>query len=296
MPKNVIDQFLSYLRYEKNRSELTAERYGTSLHDFEAFFLSLDEGLTWASVDADIIRRWMESLMERGNIASTVNTGLSALRAFYRFALKRGLIEKDPAGLLKGPKKSKPLPVFVREDSMDKLIDGMEWEDTYKDMLARTILILLYETGLRRAELTGLNDTDVDFETGQLKVTGKRNKQRIVPFGKELAEQLRSYIEQRDKEAGSEEGALFVSAKGKRLSGDQVYRIVRDNLAMVTSMKKRSPHVLRHSFATAMLNNGAGLESVRQLLGHESLNTTQIYTHTTFEQLRRVYKEAHPRG
>ena len=296
MPKSVIDLFLSYLRYERNRSEHTVKRYETSLHDFEAYFLSLDSGLTWASVDADIIRGWMESLMERGNIASTVNTGLSALRSFYKFALARNLVDRDPAHGVTGPKKKKPLPQFVREDDMDKLLDREEWGDNYKDVRARTILILLYEAGLRRAELTGLNNRDVDFAAGQLKVTGKRNKQRVVPFGTELAEQLRRYMEIRDEEVEAIDDALFVDKQGKRMTGSQVYEVVRTNLSKVTTMKKRSPHVLRHSFATAMLNHDAGLESVRQLLGHESLETTEIYTHTTFEQLKRVYKEAHPRG
>ena len=292
----MIDLFLKYLRYERNRSELTVQRYEMSLRDFEAYFQSLEAGLDWASVDADIIRGWMESLMERGNIASTVNTGLSALRSFYRFALARKLVDRDPAHSLTGPKKSKPLPQFVRESEMDKLLDEEQWDDDFNSVRARTIIILLYEAGLRRAELIGLNDGDVDFAAGQLKVTGKRNKQRIVPFGEELARQLQHYIEVRDSKVGSTEGALFVEKNGKRITANRVYVTTRDSLAKVTTMKKRSPHVLRHSFATAMLNNGAGLESVRQLLGHESLETTEIYTHTTFEQLKRVYKDAHPRG
>lgn len=296
MPKSVVDQFLNYLRYERNRSELTVKRYETSLRDFEAYFLSLDSGLDWASVDADVIRRWMESLMDRGNNASTVNTGLSALRSFYRFALARKLVERDPAHSITGPKKRKPLPQFMREDEMDKLLDKEEWSDEYKDVRARTIIILLYEAGLRRAELAGLDNGDVDFAAGQLKVTGKRNKQRIVPFGQELAEQLRHYIAVRDAQVACVDNALFVNKHGKRMTGAQVYHVVRENLSKVTNMKKRSPHVLRHSFATAMLNHDAGLESVRQLLGHESLETTEIYTHTTFEQLKRVYKDAHPRG
>ena len=292
----MIDLFLKYLRYERNRSELTVQRYEMSLRDFEAYFQSLEAGLEWASVDADIIRGWMESLMERGNIASTVNTGLSALRSFYRFALARKLVDRDPAHSLTGPKKAKPLPQVVRESEMDKLLDEEQWADDFNNVRARTIIILLYEAGLRRAELIGLNDSDVDFAAGQLKVTGKRNKQRIVPFGEEMARQLQHYIEVRDSEVGLTGGALFVEKDGRRITAYRVYTTTKNNLAKVTAMKKRSPHVLRHSFATAMLNNGAGLESVRQLLGHESLETTEIYTHTTFEQLKRVYKDAHPRG
>jgi integrase/recombinase XerC len=292
----VIGQFLNYLRYEKNRSDSTVKRYEESLRDFQDYFEKLEGGLSWASVDADIIRGWMESLMDRGNIASTVNTGLSALRSFYRFALARGMVSKDPAHMVKGPKKRKPLPQFVKESEINDLLDQTEWSDTYKDVRARTIIIILYEAGLRRSELVGLNDRDVDFTAMQMKVTGKRNKQRIIPFGKELAEQLRQYMACRDEHISKNSEALFLSIKGNRISADEVYRVVRESLSKVTSLKKRSPHVLRHSFATAMLNHDAGLESVRQLLGHESLETTEIYTHTTFEQLKRIYEEAHPRG
>ena len=291
----MIDQFLDYLRYERNRSELTVKRYEDSLTDFQKHFEEQEEGLSWTSVDADVIRGWMESLMERGNTASTVNTGLSALRSFFRFALARNLVNRDPAHMITGPKKRKPLPQFVKEEEINRLLDKTEWSDEYKDVRARTIIITLYEAGLRRSELIGLNDSDVDFEAMQLKVTGKRNKQRIIPFGKELAEQLRQYIDCRDKEIEKRSEALFLNKKGERISESEVYHTVKENLSKVTTLKKRSPHVLRHSFATAMLNHEAGLESVKKLLGHESLETTQIYAHTTFEQLKRVYKEAHPR-
>ena len=291
----MIDQFLDYLRYERNRSELTVKRYEDSLRDFQTYFEKQEEELSWTSVDADIVRGWMESLMDRGDTASTVNTGLSALRTFFRFAMARGMVKKDPVHLIKGPKKKKPLPQFVKESEINELLDQAEWSNSYKDVRARTIIIILYEAGLRRSELIGLNDKDVDFNAMQLKVTGKRNKQRIIPFGKELAEQLKKYISCRDEKAKQHSEALFVGERGGRISESELYRTVKDNLSKITTLKKRSPHVLRHSFANAMLNHDAGLESVKKLLGHESLETTQIYTHTTFEQLKRVYKETHPR-
>ena len=294
--ENVIDQFLDYLRYEKNRSLLTVQRYEKSLRLFEEYFKTVSEELDWTTVDADIIRGWMEQRMDDGLKATTVNADLASVRTFYRFALSRGMVDKDPAYKVTGPKKDKPLPQFVKESDMDKLIDDEEWSEEYKDVRARTIIILLYETGMRRAELIGLNDQDVDLEARQLKVTGKRNKQRLIPFGEELAKELKHYMEVRDQMVVKNSEAFFLNKHGERLTGNQVYTDVRDNLSRVTIIKKRSPHVLRHSFATAMLNHDAGLESVRRLLGHESLETTQIYTHTTFEQLRRVYKEAHPRG
>ena len=234
--------------------------------------------------------------MDKGNTASTINKKLSALRSFYRFALKRRLVEHDPAHCVTGPKKSKPLPQFLREGEMDRLLDDLAWDDSFNNVRARTIILLFYEAGLRRSELTGLNDEDVDFVNGQLKVTGKRNKQRIIPFGEELADELQRYIAVRDTQFDGTGWALFLNDKGERIAASQVYGIVRKYLSAVTSLKKRSPHVLRHTFATAMLNNGAGLEEIKNLLGHESVSTTEIYTHTTFEQLKRVYKEAHPRA
>ena len=294
----MIEQFLNYLRYERNRSTLTVQRYEEVLRTFQAYFENMDDQLSWESIDSDVIRDWMESMMDNGAMASTVNNCLSAVRSFYRFALSRKLVTKDPAHMVKGPKKEKPLPHFVRESEMDRLLDENEWDSTnIKDIRARTILILFYETGIRLAELISLDDKDVDFSLHQVKVTGKRNKQRIVPFGKELEQALQDYIRLRDEQVPvREDQALFVTDKGKRVGRAMVSNLVRSHLARVSTMKKRSPHVLRHSFATAMLNNGAGLESVKNLLGHESIATTEIYTHTTFEQLKRIYKKAHPRA
>jgi integrase/recombinase XerC len=293
----MINQFLNYLRYERNSSPQTVQTYEESLREFESYIGLRDSRLSLQAVDADLIRDWMESLMDKGNTASTINKKLSALRSFYRFSLKRKLVEKDPAHGIVGPKKSKPLPQFLRESEMDHLLDRLEWDNNYKDVRARTILLLFYEAGLRRSELTGLNDVDIDFGSRQLKVTGKRNKQRIIPFGQELADALNQYLEARREQFGlRENSALFLSDKGERMTGSQVYLIVHRYLTLVTSLKKRSPHVLRHTFATAMLNNGAGLESIKKLLGHESVDTTEIYAHTTFEQLKRIYKEAHPRA
>ena len=292
----MINQFLNYLRYERNRSAQTVQTYEEALNEFESYLILKDSGLSLATADTDLIRDWMESLMDKGNSASTINKKLSALRSFYLFALKRKLIEHDPARCVTGPKKMKPLPQFLREGEMDRLLDDLEWDDSFSHVRARTIILLFYEAGLRRSELVGLDDRDVDFSAGQLKVTGKRNKQRVIPFGGELAEELRHYMSVRDVQFGDAHEALFLNDKGERITGYQVYGIVRKCLSVVTSLKKRSPHVLRHTFATAMLNNGAGLEEIKNLLGHESVSTTEIYTHTTFEQLKRVYKVAHPRA
>ena len=292
----MIDQFLNYLRYELNRSPKTVQAYEASLRDFQTYFQGVDDYLSLSTIDADVIRGWLESLMDQGKKPATVKLRLSAVRTFYRYALSRNLIDKDPAHCLTGPKKDKPLPQFVRESEMNLLLDEKLPADNYNNVRARTIIILFYETGIRLAELVGLDDSDVDLTGMQLKVTGKRNKQRVVPFGSELTETLQAYVTWRDNEVVRNSSALFVDKNGERISRGQVQYLVRKYLSEVTTLKKRSPHVLRHTFATAMLNNGAGLESVKKLLGHESLETTEIYTHTTFEQLMRVYNEAHPRA
>ena len=295
MATMTIDQFLSYLQYERNRSERTVKAYGDDLRSFEAFFKNLDDQLSWESVDSDVIRSWMESMMDKGNTATSINRRLSAVRSLYRFALSRGIVERDPAHGLKGPKGKKLLPQYLRESEMDRLLADDMWTDEMGDLRARTIILMFYSTGIRLSELTGLDNASVDLEAQQLKVRGKGNKERLIPFGSELQKALRLYTERRDAETPSDSQAFFVGGDGQRLTSQQVRQIVQHHLSRVTTMKKRSPHVLRHTFATAMLNNEAGIESVKKLLGHSKLSTTEIYTHTTFEQLRRAYAKAHPR-
>lgn len=289
-------QFLDYLRLERNCSPLTVESYGKDLKGFELFVQKLDNHLSWESVDSDVIRKWMESMMDKGNTATSINRRLSALRSFYRFALKRHLVDSDPVYSLRGPKNKRLLPAYMKEREMDEVLDDSMWKDNYGDTLARTIIILLYETGMRLSELIGLDNGDVDFVVCELKVTGKGDKQRVIPFGEELATALKEYISVRDMLPEKDCDALMVSRKGRRLSRGQVAYAVRKNLSKVSTQMKCSPHVLRHSFATVMLNHEAGLESVKKLLGHASLSTTEIYTHTTFEQLKKIYKNAHPRA
>ena len=292
----MINEFLNYLKFERNRSDLTIKNYGEDLRAFEEFYGNLEGCHSWKSVDSDIIRDWMESMMDKGNNATSINRRLSALRSFYRFALTRKLVDKDPVHGVTGPKKGRPLPQFLKENEMDRLLDAGSWTEGFEDVRDRTIIMTFYETGIRLSELIGLDDSMVDFSNRQLKVTGKRNKQRVIPFGEELLATLRDYMKCRDKEVNLQSEALFVTAKGQRVTTSQVREGVKKNLSKVCTLKKRTPHVLRHTFATAMLNNKAGIESVKKLLGHESLSTTEIYTHTTFEQLKREYYSAHPRA
>ena len=292
----MINEFLNYLKFERNRSDLTIKNYGEDLRAFKEFYGNLEGCHSWKSVDSDIIRDWMESMMDKGNNATSINRRLSALRSFYRFALARKLVDKDPVHGVTGPKKGRPLPQFLKENEMDRLLDAESWTESFEDVRDRTVIMTFYETGIRLSELIGLDDSMVDFSNRQLKVTGKRNKQRVIPFGEELLATFRDYMKCRDKEVNRQSEALFVSVKGQRMTSSQVREAVRTNLSKVCTLKKRTPHVLRHTFATAMLNNKAGIESVKKLLGHESLSTTEIYTHTTFEQLKREYYSAHPRA
>jgi len=294
-----VGHFLTYLESECNRSPLTVRTYEDCLRGFEQFLSDRENGLSWKDVDEDLVRDWMVSLMEKGEAPRTVRKKLSALKTFYKFLLQRKAVEKDPVYTLQGPKTDKPLPQFVRETEMNQLLDGNFFPDTLEGQRDRLVLLTLYSTGMRRAEMHGLDWTDIDLAAGQLKVTGKRNKQRVVPFGKELHDALMAYKEALGQlpPGHIETKAVFVNPKkGNRMTEAQIYQTVHHYLSYVTTLKKRSPHVLRHSFATAMLNNNANLEAVKELLGHENLATTEIYTHTTFEELKKMYNQAHPRA
>ena len=291
-----LDAFLKYLRFERNYSEKTIVSYRIDLVEFEGFLKKVDAEKDLVAVDADLVRSWMVSLMENGRSAATVNRKLSSLRSFYRFLLKRRFVDLDPMLKVVGPKKQKTLPSFLRVQEMDRLLDECSPSEGFEGVRDRLILEMFYATGMRLSELVGLNDADVDFSAKLLKVTGKRNKQRLIPFGEELWVDLLEYVKIRNEALPDRDCALFVRKDGGRMYPELVYRLVRRNLSKVATLKKKSPHVLRHTFATAMLNGNAELQAVKELLGHESLATTEIYTHTTFEELKKVYEQAHPRA
>ena len=292
----LIDAFLDYLRLERNYSERTIVSYRMDLKEFEEFLEKTETGLGFTEVHTDNVRNWISDLMDEGRKATSVNRKLSSLRSFYRFLLRKNWITVNPMLKIVGPKKKKPLPSFVREKDMDRLLDGLSFGEGFVGVRDRTILEMFYATGMRLSELIGLDDVDVDFSAKLVKVTGKRNKQRLIPFGNELAEDLLIYNKVRNETFPEGTEAFFVRKDGKRMYPMQVYRIVKRNLSKVVTLKKRSPHVLRHTFATAMLNDNAELRAVQALLGHESLATTEVYTHTTFEELKKVYELAHPRA
>ena len=290
------ESFLKYLRYERNYSEKTVLSYGTDLRKFEEYFKGLDEGIDFLTVDPDLVRGWVMAMMDAGYTATSVNRKLSSLRSFYRFLLRKGLVKADPMLKVAGPKKKKPLPVFVKEADMDRLLDAADFGEGFTRIRDRMIVEMFYSTGMRLSELVGLTDADVDFSSGLIKVTGKRNKQRLIPFGEELRGDMEAYLLARDENREGVCDAFFVRKGGKAMLPETVRLIVKRNLSKVVTLKKKSPHVLRHSFATSMLNRHADLEAVKELLGHESLTTTEIYTHTTFEELKKVYEQAHPRA
>ena len=290
------EAFLDYLRLERNYSERTIVSYGTDLREFEGYLEKTEAELDFTKVHADVVRNWISELMDEGRTATSVNRKLSSLRSFYRFLLRRKEITVNPMLKIVGLKKKKPLPSFVREKDMNRLLDGLSFDEGFEGCRDRTILEMFYTTGMRLSELIGLDDVDVDLSARLIKVTGKRNKQRLIPFGDELAEDLLIYIKVRNDAFPDGVEAFFIRKNGKRMYPMQVYRIVKRNLSKVVTQKKKSPHVLRHTFATAMLNDNAELRAVQALLGHESLATTEVYTHTTFEELKKVYEQAHPRA
>jgi integrase/recombinase XerC len=292
----LIDVFIDYIRYERNYSDYTALSYAKDLEQFEEYAKANHEGrFEPGTIDSDIVRNWIVFLLDEGIAASSVNRKLSSLKSFFKFLVRQGIVPTNPLRLLNGPKTKKPLPYFIREKEMDLLLDGNSFKDDFEGVRNRLILELLYDTGIRRSELVGIKNSDIDYSASLLKVTGKRNKQRLIPFAERLKTLLIAYTEIRDKETESGSEWFFIRKNGKQLSTGIVYNIVKRSLSDISALSKRSPHVLRHSFATSMLNNGAELNAVKELLGHSSLASTSVYTHTTFEELKKVY-HAHPRA
>ena len=291
------DSFLKYLAAERNYSSATIQSYAKDLSMFQEFLEEQNPNASWTAVEAEDVREWVIYLMDEQKMAAaSVNRRLSAMRSFYKYLRRVGWVSINPMEKVVAPKKKRPLPYYVRESEMDRLLELTAEDRSFKGIRDRLVLMMFYETGIRRAELLGMTDASVDLVTKQIKVTGKRNKQRIIPFGEELESEIKAYQIAREETLGQRTfPALFVTEKGTAMNEKQVSKIVKENLSKVTTIKKRSPHVLRHSFATAMLNNKADLTSIQKLLGHESVSTTEIYTHVSFEELKSEYKNAHPR-
>jgi integrase/recombinase XerC len=291
------ESFLQYLQIEKRYSLHTVRSYMNDLDQFFLFLSTLELPEDPALVTSHDIRAWIVSMLDNKYNTTSVHRKISCLRVFYRYLRKEGIIKTDPLEKVVLPKRKKNLPVFVEEKAMGQLLDDYSFGDGFSGIRNRTIIEMLYMTGMRRSELIGLRDIDVDLAEGSVKVTGKRNKQRIIPLVKPFIQRVNEYIRLKEETIPERKNEwFFISDKGNKLYDKYVYNTVSNYLAMVTTIEKKSPHILRHTFATHMLNRGADLNSIKELLGHANLSATQIYTHNTFEKLKKVYKQAHPRA
>ena len=290
-----IAKFIEHLKFEKRYSPHSLIAYEGDLKQWALFLHSEYEVSTLNEVNASFIRSWLVSLMEAGLEARSVNRKITTLKSFYKYAVRSHWVELNPMGKITSPKVSKRLPVYIEAEKLDLMLDNQLFEDDFDGRRDHLILELFYGTGMRLSELLGLSIQHVDIRNLQLKVTGKRNKQRIIPLFPSLANQLSNFIEERNGIA-SDNSILFIRKDGKALYPAFVYRLVKKYLSTVSTQKKRSPHVLRHSFATEMLNKGADLNAIKEILGHANLSATQVYTHNTIEKLKAAYKQAHPRA
>jgi len=297
------DRYIDYLRFEKRYSAHTILAYHTDLDDFSGF-LSIQYSISdLLLADHYMIRSWLISLIERDVSPRSVNRKLSTLKSFYRYCQKLGLAQNNPMLKVVAPRVSKQLPVFLTRQNLDKLIHSIEYTNDYQGCRDKLIVTLFYATGIRRAELMQIKITDLDLGQGTLKVMGKRNKERIIPLGEQLISMLNGYLIIRssffsennlsDQNNGM---PLFVTSKGEPVYPKLIYTIVHKYLSLIASNSKLSPHVLRHTFATHMLDDGADLNAIKEILGHSSLAATQVYTHNTIEKLKSIYKQAHPRA
>lgn len=294
----LIEEFVGYLRYERNYSALTQQAYRDALSQYEVFVTASEGIFDPIQIELADVRAWMADMGRRELKVTSVKRNLSAVRSFCRYLRQRGLMQRNPLLQLKMPKVPKMLPVWVTREQMNAVLDDPAWDDDdFTDVRDRFILDLLYQTGLRRAEALGLKDADVSTERRELHVLGKGNKERLVPYGPELAAMLTHYLEVRNRDVPERLNAhLLVDDKGHPLTPARIYNIVRARMQVVPKLAKRSPHVLRHSFATEMLREGADLMAVKEILGHASLDSTEVYTHLSPQELLNNYNQAHPRA
>lgn len=294
-----ITAFIKYLQFEKRYSALTVRWYKVDLLQFAGYLQTEFEMGTMepATITPGLIRSWLASLKGAKRTARTINRKISTLKSFFKYHLRQGNLEKTPMTGIVGPKAAKPLPAYVEQKEVETLFSFVEFPDNWTGRTEQLILAILYNTGMRRAELLDLKEHQVNLAGGSLKVLGKGNKERIIPVSNALIGVIKQYM--KDKRSSFEAfdaQYLLVGEKGKRLYPQYIYRVVKKYLAAVTTMEKKSPHVLRHTFATHLTNNGAELNAVKELLGHSSLAATQIYTHNSIEKLKDVYKKAHPKA
>ncbi len=293
----VIKSFIDYLKFEKRYSAHTIQAYQDDLISF-LDYVALEFGETAvAGINPAMIRSWLASLKDAGLSSRSVNRKISSLRSFYKYQIRSGVVEQSPMTAVTSPKVSKRLPVYVEEKDMAELLDTLRFPDDWEGWTDRLLLAIFYHTGMRLSELMNLRENQVDSSKRTLKVLGKGNKERVIPVSPVLIKGIEEYMRKKRKELEAPDTQfLLVGAKGKKLYPKYLYRSVHKYLAQVTTIEKKSPHVLRHTFATHLMNQGAELNSVKELLGHASLAATQVYTHNTIEKLKDVYKKAHPKA
>ena len=300
MPQNnqeIIQPFLDYLKFQKRYSQHTIISYENDLISFFDFIEIQFGSMPLADINTSFVRSWLASLKENKISSKSINRKISALKSFFKYQLKNGLLLVSPMGAIISPKVSKRLPQFVAEKDINDLFAYMEFPDTWDGKTDKLLLQILYNTGMRRAELVGLKESQIDKGNSSIKVLGKGNKERVLPVSTELINSLLEYMSaKRILFEEFDSTVVLVNKKGRQLDPKQVYNVVKKYLSEVTTIDKKSPHILRHSFATHLMNNGADLNAVKELLGHSSLAATQIYTHNTIEKLKDVYKKAHPKA
>jgi integrase/recombinase XerC len=291
----VKERFVNYLQYEKRFSPHTVTAYSNDLTQFYSYLKFEYSIHEIKEVNHTLIRSWLVKLMEQEISARSINRKITTLKTFYKFLLREGAVEANPMLKIVAPKNSKRLPEYVEQDKLNRLLDFTEFSSGFEGVRDKMIIELFYATGIRLSELISLNHFSFDFYNNSLKVVGKRNKERIIPFSFQTKELLQAYLLELKKNFPNAE-YFFVTNKGTKLYPKFVYELVKKNLGAVTTAKKKSPHVLRHSFATNMLNNGAELNAIKEILGHANLSATQVYTHNTIKKLKNIHNQAHPKA
>lgn len=291
-----LQDYLQYLKFEKRYSHHTLVAYEK---DLSQFFTYIDGEFSISDINELShfhVRSWLAIMKDDKQSARTVNRKLSALNSFYKYLLRLGRVKKNPVRQLHSQKLPERLPSYLKEQETTHLLEAVDFEEGFKGATDRMICTLLYQTGIRRSELLNMKELDIEWPLKQVRILGKGNKERLVPMGPQLLQEIKDYIQEKKRVAGNESPYLLVLEDGKQLYAGYVYRVVKKHLGMVTSLAKKSPHVLRHTFATQLLNNGANIQAIKDLLGHSSLAATQVYTHNNIEQLKEIHKTSHPRG
>jgi integrase/recombinase XerC len=290
-----LNAFLAYLQFEKRYSVHTITAYSNDLVQFFDFVETQYEGIPFTHITGTMVRTWLASMKEEELTGKTLNRKISSLKSFYKYQIQQGQLAKSPMETVISPKVNKRLPAFVAEQDMEQLLINLEFAEGWKGYTEKMVIQLFYATGMRLSELIQCKEQQLDLSKRIVKVLGKGNKERMIPISPELANELKQYIQQKP-DAAIGNNHLFVTEKGKALQPRAVYSFVKFYLSQVTTLQKKSPHVLRHSFATHLMNNGADLNAVKELLGHASLAATQVYTHNTIEKLKEVFAKAHPKA